>query len=96
MASVVCRIMPKSLTVLSLGFQSIPGPVAVETCENGKASVLTVLMRLPGTEDGLTPIGQSGVCFASVLGTNGEHAGNTPVGKATRIRTTKRCASTCV
>ncbi|KAJ7392446.1 Attractin-like protein 1 [Desmophyllum pertusum] len=62
--------------------KSIPGPVAVETCENGKASVLTVLMRLHGTEDGLAPIGQSGVCFASVLGTNGEHAGEHPCWKS--------------
>lgn len=68
----------------------------METCANGKASVLTVLMRLPGTENGFAPVGQSGVCFASVLTTHGEHAVSTPVGKATRIRTTKRCASTCV
>lgn len=73
-----------------------PGSVAVETCANGKASVLTVLMRLPGTEDGFAPVGQSGVCFASVLATHGDHTVSTPVGKATRIRTTKRCASTCV
>ncbi|XP_058961853.2 attractin-like protein 1 isoform X2 [Pocillopora verrucosa] len=76
--------------------KSTPGPVAVETCENGKASVLTVLMRLPGTEDGLTPIGQSGLCFASVLGTHTEQTTSAPAPKATRIRTTKRCASTCV
>jgi len=77
-------------------YKSIPGPVAVETCENGKAAVFTVLMRLPGTEDCFAPIGQSGVCFASVLGTHGDSAGITPSGKATRIRTHKRCKGTCV
>ena len=68
----------------------------METGANGKAAVLTVLMRLPGTEDGFAPVGQSGVCFASVLANHGDHTVNTPVGKATRIRTTKRCTSTCV
>ena len=68
----------------------------METCENSKAAVFTVLMRLPGTEDGFAPIGQSGVCFASVLGTHGDSAGITPSGKATRIRTHKRCKGTCV
>lgn len=77
-------------------YKSLPGPIAVETCENGKAAVITVVMRLPGTEDGFTPFGQSGVCFASVLGTCGDSVGTTPAAKATRIRTHKRCNGTCV
>ena len=76
--------------------QAFPGPVAIETCENGKAAVITVLLRLPGTEEGFAAIGQSGVCFASVLGTRGDSAGTTPAGKATRIRTHRRCNGTCV
>lgn len=90
------RPFAKVSVVLHSHNKSTPGPVAVETCENGKASVLTVLMRLPGTEDGLTPIGQSGICFASVLGTHTEQTTSSSAPKATRIRTTKRCASTCV
>ncbi|XP_078359033.1 attractin-like protein 1 isoform X2 [Oculina patagonica] len=90
------RPFAKTSILLHFHNKSNPGPIAVETCENNKAAVLTVLMQLPGTEDGFAPIGQSGVCFASVLETHGDHAGSTPLGKATRIRTTKRCASTCV
>lgn len=77
-------------------FQSSAGNIAVETLENGKASVLTVLMQLPADDDGFTPVGQSGICFASVLGTHGDAPGTTPAGRATRIRTRKRCNGTCV
>lgn len=76
--------------------KSSAGNIAVETLENGKASVLTVLMQLPADDDGFTPVGQSGICFASVLGTHGDAPGTTPAGRATRIRTRKRCNGTCV
>lgn len=42
--------------------------VAVETCKDSKAAVLTLLVRLPGnSETGRPSSGRTGVCFGSTL-----------------------------
>ena len=42
--------------------------VAVETCKDTKAAVLTLLIRLPGDrETGHPSINRTGVCFGSTL-----------------------------
>ena len=42
--------------------------VAVETCKDTKAAVLTLLVRLPGNrETGYPSSGRTGVCFGSTI-----------------------------
>ena len=80
----------------SFWFQTTPGAAAVEPCGNSKAAVMTVFMRLPGAEDDFALIGQTGVCFASVLAVHGDSTKTYPAGKVTRIRTHKRFNGTFV
>ncbi|XP_062505107.1 attractin-like isoform X2 [Corticium candelabrum] len=42
-------------------------PVASEMCANRRSTIATVLVRLPGCENGVPAVGQSAVCFGSCL-----------------------------
>lgn len=45
-----------------------PSYVAVETCKNDKAAILTLFVRLPGDhETGLPSLGRTGLCLGSAV-----------------------------
>ena len=50
-----------------------PSPaIVIQPMENHNASVGVFMMRLPGADDGFAPIGQTGLCCATALGTRGD------------------------
>lgn len=42
-------------------------PISSEVCFNSQAAVATVVVRLPGCENGCPAVGQSAICFGSCL-----------------------------
>lgn len=44
-----------------------PSPACYEILDDGHAAVATVLMLLPRDPDGAPPVGDSAVCFGSVM-----------------------------
>ncbi|KAJ6222083.1 hypothetical protein RDWZM_000628 [Blomia tropicalis] len=44
-----------------------PTPIALEPCNNGKAAVLTLIVRLPSGGQQIPPSGQTGIALASAL-----------------------------
>ena len=46
--------------------------IAIQPTENHEADVGVFVMRLPGSENGFTPVGQMGVCCATALISRGQ------------------------
>lgn len=65
--------MYNNLTVKLFCFKQSPSPVAFEPLVKNKVSIATVIMLLPTGEEGVTPVGQCGVCFGSMLLAHGHH-----------------------
>ena len=48
--------------------EQYPSYVAVETCKNEKAAILSLLVRLPGDhKTGLPSLGRTGICLGSTM-----------------------------
>ncbi|KAK3739855.1 hypothetical protein QZH41_009102, partial [Actinostola sp. cb2023] len=68
--AIVHLLLPHHLEVLS---KSSPSPVAMEPLAINKVAIATVVVLLPEGEEGVTPVGQCGVCFGSMLMAHGSH-----------------------
>lgn len=102
---------PEDVTTISVSDtlsrrkKEYPNPIAMEPCNNNKAAVLSLIVRLPTGSDAHTPNGQSGIAIASALVTLG---GNTrkisidstvktdPKGKGRKCTVTNQNAENCI
>lgn len=70
--------------------QSASSAIAVQPMDNHNAAVGVFVMRLPGASDGFAPIGQTGICCATALGTRGNHGPQCHAVRTTRGTIVKR------
>ncbi|KAK2572510.1 Attractin-like protein 1 [Acropora cervicornis] len=79
--------------------QTLPSAIVVQPTENHTAAVGVFMMRLPGDRDGYTPIGQTGICCATALGTRGKRGLRTPpppyTNRGTMVKRSNMVTSCC-
>ncbi|XP_031560764.1 attractin-like [Actinia tenebrosa] len=64
-------LLPNEIEILT---KSSPNPIAMEPLVKNKVAITTVVVLLPSGEDGAPPVGQCGICFASMLMSHGSHS----------------------
>ena len=67
----ICGVPGRSSHLLFCFQQTASSAIAVQPTENHHAAVGVFMMQLPGASDGFAPIGQTGICCATTLGTYG-------------------------
>ncbi|XP_044169184.1 attractin-like protein 1 isoform X2 [Acropora millepora] len=79
--------------------QTLPSAIVVQPTENHTAAVGVFMMRLPGDRDGYTPIGQTGICCATALGTRGKRGLRPPpppyTNRGTMVKRSNLVTSCC-
>ena len=73
--------------------------IAIQPTENYEADVGVFVMRLPGSENGFTPVGQMGVCCATALITRGQvttQSLHMPVMKGTVVKRSSMVRTCCM
>lgn len=73
--------------------------IAIQPTENHEADVGVFVMRLPGSENGFTPVGQMGVCCATALITRGQvttQSLHMPVMKGTVVKRSSMVRTCCM
>lgn len=73
--------------------------IAIQPTENHEADVGVFMMRLPGSENGFTPIGQMGVCCATALITRGQvttQGPNLPTIRGTIVKRSSMVRTCCM
>ncbi|RMX57812.1 hypothetical protein pdam_00006739 [Pocillopora damicornis] len=73
--------------------------IAIQPTENHEADVGVFVMRLPGSENGFTPVGQMGVCCATALISRGQvttQSLHMPVMKGTVVKRSSMVRTCCM
>lgn len=96
-----CRLFsPCSQIIMFLFLVQKPlSAIAIQPTENHEADVGVFMMRLPGSENGFTPVGQMGVCCATALITRGQvttQGPNFPTIRGTIVKRSSMVRTCCM